>query len=115
MSPSSYKNIIILSATWLLLYLLAVYSVGWALNYGGSQYWATPIWIFLYLVPGYLSGYLFHNSWLTAGVLVGALGSMLWLLHAQLSILNIGVTIDVIANTLTSIFGAWLGQRRASK
>ena len=115
MSSASFKNIIKLSITWLVLYVLAVYSVGWALNYGGSHYWATPIWILLYLIPGYFSGYLFHNNWLIAGALVGILGSMFWLLHAQFTSVSFGIVISVVANILTSIFGAWLSQRKVKQ
>lgn len=115
MSSSSYKNILILCTAWLLLYVIAVYSVGWALNYGGSRYWATPIWILLYFLPGYLSGYLFHNNWFTTGAVIGVLGTMLWLLHAQLTIASMSASINVIANTVTSILGAWLGQRMEAR
>ena len=115
MSSATFKNILIISVIWLFLYILAVYSVYLALKYGGSHYWATPIWILLYLIPGYLAGYFVHKSWLITGALVGVIGTIIWLLHAQLSITNIGAIINLISNTFAGLLGAWLGQRKAHK
>ena len=115
MSSESIKNILIISITWLLLYVLAVYSVYLSLKYGGSRYWATPVWMLLYFIPGYLAGYFIQQRWIIAGIFVGVLGSVFWLLHAQLSFTHVGALINIISNSLVSLFGAWLGQRRVHK
>lgn len=95
--------------------MLAVYSTYWSIKYGPGRFLSTPSWILLYLVPGYLSGYYMHTNWVTVSVTVGILGSVVWLIHAQLSIVNTGALASTSIHILVCVFGAWLGKRKAWK
>ena len=105
------SHIAIIVVVWIALYVLAIYSVQWALVYGDNRFWASPAWILLYFIPGFIAGYLLRSYWHLAGLLVGVVGSAIWILHSQVPISH-GETITNIGfNTLISVAGSWLGQR----
>ena len=112
---TSFKNILVVTATWLLLYFIAIYGVQLSFKLAENQYWATPLWVLVYLLPGYIGGYLMPKKWILLGILISVLGSLFWVKHAQISNYNLGVFTSIASNILVCLFGAWLGRTKRNK
>ena len=111
---NSYKHILIIASAWLILYVVALNGVRASIILSESRYWATPLWLLLYIIPGYIAGVYFSKYWVLSAVVIGIIGTAFWLLHAGLPFANIGTLTNATSNILYCLFGVWMGKRKST-
>ena len=108
-NPAFSAFIVVL--VWIALYVLTLYCVQLALVYGDSKNWAIPAWVLLYLIPGFIAGYLLATKWIIAGLLIGVIGCTIWIVHSQTPMTVLGTAITIGIYSIISLIGSWLGQK----